>query len=485
MKKPFDLIILGAGPAGLAAFQTAGDCGLAVALVDENPQAGGRIYKGILAARAVGKPLSDTYGADGRWAAKAIDAVQTAADPTIFTGHTVVDVTRTAGEVWQVHLLADTGLKHLQARRILVATGAKERPFAFPGWTLPGVMTAGSIQTLMKDRNCLPDCPVVLAGSGPLLLLPATLFLEQGVNVSALLDTTPRSNVLRAARFLPGAMMSGATLWQGVSLLRRVTRAKLPLYRNVTQVAAHGTDVLGLVSFTARGTEHQISTPLLVTHLGIVPDTQLTRLVGCTHHWSPLLQAWAPDADGAGQTSHPSVSVAGDATGSNGALAARNAGHLAALDAACKLGAISTHKYDERARPLHADRRRSSRERRFLNHLFAPAPSLGRNLPDETLLCRCEEVSFGTLREMTRAGIRDFDQFKAVTRCGMGPCQGRICADMATLTLAEAAGIAPSKACQMKVRAPLKPIPLGAMAKGIDIGVTLPGDAFVYTSDRS
>ncbi|SEO35175.1 Thioredoxin reductase [Paracoccus alcaliphilus] len=468
----------------MAAFQTAGACGLDVALVDENARAGGRIYKGILSACAAGKPLSDTYGADGPWAAKAVDAVQTANDPAIFTGHTVIDVTRTPGDVWQVHLLAEPGLKHLKARRILVATGAKERPFAFPGWTLPGVMTAGAIQTLMKDSNCLPDCPVVLAGSGPLLLLLATQLLEQGVTVSALLDTTPSSNVLRAARFVPGAVMAGTTLWQGVNLLCRITRAKLPRYQNVTQVAAQGTDLLKAVTFTYRGTEHQISTPLLVTHLGIVPDTQLTRLLGCTHYWSPLLQAWAPDADKAGQTSHPDVSVAGDATGSNGALAARNAGHLAALDAACKLGAISTHDYHERAIPLLAFHRRSTRERRFLNHLFAPAPSHARTLPDDTLLCRCEEVSFGTLRAMTRAGIGDFDHFKAVSRCGMGLCQGRICADMATLALAEGAGIDPSKARQMTVRAPLKPIPLGALAKGIDISVALPGEGFVYTSDK-
>lgn len=481
MSTPLDLIILGAGPAGIAAYQTAKQCGLTLALVDENPHPGGRIYKGITRLRASRYPLNRLYGPEGTWAAKSIAEMQDADD--VLTGHTVIDLGQTDDDLREIYLLGKTGMKLLRARRILVATGAKERPFPFPGWTLQGVITAGAIQMLMKDNGCLPDCPVVLAGSGPLLLLLATQLAEQEVAISALLDTTPPCNVFRAAPYLPGAALAGSAVWQGLGLLRQLRRRNVRHIRGITSIEAYGTDRLTSVSFTVRGRQQRMDCAMLIIHQGIVPDTQLTRQLGCNHRWSHLLQGWVPEIDGVGQTSQDCVSVAGDVTGSNGALAARNSGQRAALDAACKLNAISPRDCRDRMKALHARQSRLDSERRFLNRLFAPGQHAWRSLPDTTVLCRCEEVSFGRLRDMARTGIGDFDHFKALTRCGMGPCQGRICADMAAMALAEEAGVDPDDVRQMRVRSPLKPVPLKVFAEGADIDEPLQDADFVYTRE--
>lgn len=481
MGSVFDLIIVGAGPAGLAAFQTAKSQGLNPAIVDESSSLGGRIYKGIM--HADGKNLYGIYGADAEWAVSTIAKLKVDGDG-VLTGHTVVNVSQLTNGSWEVTLLADTGMKYFQAPKILIATGAKERPIAFPGWTMPGVMTAGAVQTLMKDSYCVPEGPVALVGSGPLLLLLACQLLDSGVTVSALIDTTPRMNFLRAAPYLVRACGAGSTVWRGLELLRYL-RGKLPHYRDVSEFEAHGADHVSSVSFQSRGLRRHMHVPLLVTHTGIVPDIQLSRLLGCHHHWSTLLQAWVPTVDDTGQSSLPGVVIAGDATGCQGAITARLSGHLAALKVARNLDKLTADEYHALAAPYRAKRRRIEKERLFLNHLFAPRPPQWRSLPSNTLICRCEEVDFGTLREMFALGVSDFDHIKAVTRCGMGLCQGRTCAQLVASALAEFTGKTPSGPQQMKIRPPLKPMPFELVTKDVDLIEPSPGDDFVYTSDRS
>ena len=191
----YDLVVIGGGPAGLAAASLAARAGVQTVLFDENPGVGGQIYRGITAT-----PVSDrVILGDEYWAGAALAAEAQASGATIVNGATVwsLDPTRLVG----VSIAGQARL--IQARRVIIATGSLERPFPIPGWTLPGVMTAGAAQTALKAQGLVPAGRTVMAGSGPLLWLLAAQLLRAGARIEAILDTTPRVNWLRAALHLP------------------------------------------------------------------------------------------------------------------------------------------------------------------------------------------------------------------------------------------------------------------------------------------
>ena len=201
----------------------------------------------------------------------------------------------------------------------------------------------------------------------------------------------------------------------------------------------------------------------MLLHHGVVPDTQLSRLLRVEHEWSDAQLAWQPRIDPWGLTSLAGFRIAGDGAGIAGALAAQACGALAALGAAHELGRLSQADRDARAAPLRDALSRQRRIRPFLDALYRP-PEWISDPPDETIVCRCEEVSAGRLREMVALGCQGPNQTKFFSRCGMGPCQGRQCGLVVTQVLARALGRPPGEVGAYRIRAPLKPVPLSALA---------------------
>ena len=452
-----DLAIIGAGPAGMAAATEAAASGLSVAVIDEQPQAGGQIY------RNVGEPvLQDPHilGTDYYQGAALVRALQAA---------TITHIRNAS--VWEVSptgylCLTEAGVsRRLLFSRLLMAPGAQERPVPFPGWTTPGVMTCGSAQILLKSSGLTPAAPVVLAGSGPLLLLVACQLSRAGIPVAAVLDTTPTAHYWSALAELGGALRGWQQLLKGVRLLAELKRSGIPRLTAVNGLRAEaGEDgKIAKVCFRQGDRDQQLDCTTLLVHQGVVPNVQLSRALKLEHRWDALQQCWRPQLDAWGEGSLAGVFVAGDSAGIGGALAAEQQGRLAALQIAQQLNKLDTTLRDQRAAPIRKTIAQQLAIRPFLDRLYQPAGEFLRP-SDQTLVCRCEEVTAGEIRSIARQGCAGPNQAKAFSRAGMGPCQGRQCGLTVAQLMAEVQGVSVAEVGYYNIRMPVKPITLGELA---------------------
>jgi len=441
----YDLIVIGGGPAGLAAAATAARAGLATVLFDENPTVGGQIYRGITANPVRNHAiLGDDY-----WAGSALATEAKNSGALVVNGATVwsLDRTLTVG----VSIAGEARL--VSGKRIIIATGSLERPFPIPGWTLPGVMTAGGAQTVLKAQGLVPTGRTVLAGNGPLLWLLAAQILRAGGKIEAIVDTGTRRNWLRAAMFLPDFLLS-PYFKKGLALLREV-KAKALIIPG-TRIAAVGSDKLTEVDVDGR----RLPADLLLLHQGVVPNVNLAVAAGVPHRWNGRQLCFVPVLDGDFQSSVPGIAVAGDGAGIAGGTAAAERGRIAAI------AAVRALKPDARIADPQAARQRLQREemgRAFLDELYRPVAEL-RRPEGETIVCRCEEVTAAQIRETARMGCEGPNQMKSFLRCGMGPCQGRLCGLTVTELIADERGTTPDEVGYYRLRPPVKPITLGELA---------------------
>jgi NADPH-dependent 2,4-dienoyl-CoA reductase/sulfur reductase-like enzyme len=445
-----DLLIVGGGPAGLSAAIEASARGLSVLLLDENPAPGGRIWQALEARGA-----SD---ADDRAALAIIQDFRTCGAAFRF-GATVWAIEPGGQVFWS----ADGTAHVTTAARVLIATGTTERPLPIQGWTLPGVMTVGAAQIALKTGGLVPRGVTWIAGQGPLLLLYAVQALRAGGDIAGIIDLSDPARRWPALRRFPAALPAAADLAKGVVWRRAIAKAGVPWLR-AESLRADGDGALERIVLGTAGGSRLEAADTLLLHDGVIPSVQLTRALGCAHAWSEAQHCWCPVTDTWGATSVPPVLVAGDGAGIAGAKAAVLSGRIAALGAAQALGRIDTAARDAAAAPLRARYRRYVAMRPLLDALYAP---LVPKLDDATLVCRCEEVPAGEIRQAVRFGCLGLNQLKAYTRCGMGPCQGRMCAPVAAGVIAEARGVPVSEVEPLRPRFPTKPLRLGELV-GLD-----------------
>ena len=341
-----------------------------------------------------------------------------------------------------------------------MATGTPERPVPIPGWTLPGVMTVGAAQIALKTAGLVPSAARWMAGQGPPLLLYAVQALRAGGRFAGVLDLSRRRARWAVLRHLPRAASAASELRKGLLWRQEIKRAGVK-WISASEVRAEGDAALDRVRFRADGREHDELADLLLLHDGVIPSVHITRALGLAHVWDVAQRCWKPATDGWGVSSLPNLLVAGDGAGVGGALAAGFAGRLAALGAACALGRIDVVTRDAAAAPLRAARARHLALRPFLDALHVPRLAA---LDDATLVCRCEEVSAGQIRQAVRIGALGLNQLKAFTRCGMGPYQGRMCGATAAEVMAAARGVPVAQIEPLRTRFPTKPLTLGELA---------------------
>jgi len=456
VKNHYSLVIIGAGPAGLAAAVVAADHGLDVALLDEQNSPGGQIYR---AMESIPAERAELLGAEYQRGRDLVSA---------FRASTVDYFPNT--QVWSLNHKREIGLLHdntpamISADRVLLASGAMERPLPFPGWTLPGVMNAGAGQILMKAHGIVPADGVVLAGSGPLLLLLAWQYQKAGVKIKVVLDLTPMRNHLRALPHLPRALLAGHYLMKGMAYKKDLKQAGISTLHNVSELHANGKGQLESISFTHRGEKQTIETDLLLVHFGVIPHSHLSRAAGCEHGWDNSQQCWSPQRDDWGQSSIDGIQIAGDGAGIGGARTAEHAGRLAALQAVHALGLIDRWERDLLAQDDRKWMREELHIRPFLDAFFHIPGKLLSVPDDDTIVCRCEEVTAGEIRTAVADGHSDSNQVKFLTRCGMGPCQGRQCADAVAHIVAAAGGQSIDQGGHYRGRPPVTPLTLGQLA---------------------
>ncbi len=447
----YDVIIIGAGPAGLAAAATTASAGMTTLIVDENASSGGQIYRAITTT-----PVRDRaiLGEDYWHGIKLVDDAH-ASGATLLTGAIVWSLDRDLA----VGLSKDGKSRFITGRRVIIATGALERPFPIQGWTLPGVMTAGAAQTMLKASALVPSGRTVLAGTGPLLWLLAAQLVRAGSPPQVLLDTTLRNSWLKAAPHAPGFMLS--PLFAKGLALRRELSGTVRIVRGVVALRAEGEGRLQSVTYGTGGETCTIPADTLLLHQGIVPNTNLAMAAGVAHHWDERQLCWVPTLGADGATSIEGIGIAGDGAGIAGGWAAEEQGRLVGLAATCAL-APSIALGD--AQPIRQRLARHELGRTFLDTFFQPPRSMRIPADDATIVCRCEEVTAGDVRRAAQLGCEGPNQLKAFTRCGMGPCQGRLCGLTVTELIAETRDVPPSRVGHFRLRAPVKPISLSELA---------------------
>ncbi len=452
-----DLLVVGAGPAGMGAAVAARRHGIAVLVVDDQPAPGGQIWRAVetIAATPRGARLGAAYRAGAERAAT-FRACGADYEP--------------GSQLWQIEpgfraFLTRAGkARVVSAEAIILATGAQERPAPFPGWTLPGVLTVGAAQILLKTADAVPKKPVWIAGSGPLPLLYMTQLLAAGGQIAGFCDTTPAGRLSAALPHVPRTLSGLIDLGKGLAWRLALKRAGVRVVRHVTELVAEGEGKLQAFHYrTEDGRGETVPAEVLLVHEGVVPSIHAPLASGCAVEWHAGQQCWVPTLDAWGESSQAGIFVAGDGAGIGGARAAELRGQLAGLRAAVRLGGVSEAAAETEARPLRHRLRKALALRPFLDALFAPRSQIFAPA-DATVVCRCEEVTAADIRAWAVLGRPGANQLKAFTRAGMGPCQGRQCGYSVMQILAEAQQRPVGDIGFYRIRPPLKPVTLGELA---------------------
>jgi NADPH-dependent 2,4-dienoyl-CoA reductase/sulfur reductase-like enzyme len=393
----FDLVVVGAGPGGLAAAVTGAEAGMRVCLIDDNPAPGGQIWRS-------GYGLGKKSGAAGKWFAR-LEQRRIA----IRQGWRAVWGGRSSSGMRLLRVEKDGRCEDLACNSLVLATGARELFLPFPGWTLPGVYGAGGLQAFVKSGLELEGKRVVVAGTGPLLLAVAHGLRSAGARVLAVVEQAPAE---RLARFSLG-LLSGqpGKLTEGAAYAWRLRG--IPYYTGSWITHALGDGRLRAVRVAHGSRLREIETDMLAVGYHLVASTELAQLLGCAVDAGPQGTGNLVRVDEMQQTSLPGIYCVGEATGIGG------------VDKAIVEGRIAGHAAGgqmERARAWTAARDRQRRFVRLLDATFALRPELRGLAEDATTVCRCEDVAHDALK-----ACRSWREAKLHTRCGMGPCQGRIC----------------------------------------------------------
>jgi NADPH-dependent 2,4-dienoyl-CoA reductase/sulfur reductase-like enzyme len=452
-----EILVVGGGPAGLAAAIAARCAGAEVVLIDERSSLGGQYYKQLAADHGV--------PADGqhRQGARLIqDALRLGVEVRLGT------------TVWGAFLPnelvagANGTIVRFQPQRLILATGAYERAVPIPGWTLPGVMTTGAAQTLWRTARRLPGRRVLIAGNGPLNLQLASELLSGGVKPVAVVEAAAPfarkpAALLRMATASPRLVTEGLRHWARLlkagaplihgSVIRRIDSGAGGLNVNLARIDGGGETTFRDLDAVCLG-------------YGFEPSNELLRALDAQHEFDAPHGYLVPRRDRDGRTSVRTIFAVGDCTGLGGAAAALAEGTIAGASAAADLG----HRIA--AGELAKAHLALARQRRFqsaLWQLFA-APRFSLELADrETILCRCEEVSVGAVESAFAEGYMTTGDVKRRTRAGMGRCQGRYCGPILDALIAERAGREQDEYSGFAPRAPVRPFAIEDLLAG-DVG---------------
>lgn len=451
----FDMIkpvIVGAGPAGIRAAQTLVSHGLRPTVLDESPSWGGQIYR--QPSVHFKRTKKELYGFEAGRADSVHQAMAEILDRVDYHPDTLV---------WnaqdnQLDTLSSGKTSVSSYSHLILATGATDRVLPFEGWTLPGVYSLGAAQIALKAQGNSIGDRVVLMGTGPLLYLVAYQYVRAGANVVAVLDTSKRKSQVAAT----GSMLSlPSVLLKGVYYIAWLRAHGVPLFEGINPIRASGHErVTGIVWEDDRG-NHEISCDAIGFGYALRSETQLADILGCRFSFDRLQRAHLPERDECGRSSIDGVYLAGDGAGIMGADAAEKAGELVALTLISDAQPSLIQEKDRtRMKELQSELSRIKRFRLGLEQAFPFPQNWANQTPDDLMICRCEEISAGQIRQAVQVnGAIEINRVKALTRVGMGRCQSRMCAAAAAEIIADCAGIDISEVGRLRGQPPIKPIP--------------------------
>ena len=444
-------VVVGAGPAGVRAAQALVAHGLRPVLIDEAGRAGGQVYRRPPANFE--RSPKTLYGFEAARATAlhaAVDGLQERID---YRPDSLVWNAQ-GGQLDVLHGPTRT-TRSVSYRQLIVATGATDRVLPVPGWTLPGVYTLGGAQVALKFQGCAIGRRVVFMGTGPLLYLVACQYAKAGVEVAAVLDTARFADQFAA---VPAMLSQPAVFLKGLYYVAWLRAHGVALHGGVRPLRVLGDARVSAVAWHENGREHTLECDAVGFGYALRSETQLADLLGCRFAFAPLHRAHLPERDAAGRSSVAGVYLAGDGAGIMGADAAEWAGERAALallaDHGVKVDATRAQALERKLDKLTVFRAGMERAFPFPQDWAARAP-------DELVVCRCENVTAGELRHTVRAsGADEMNRLKALSRVGMGRCQGRMCGVAAAEILAHATGQPLQQVGRLRGQSPIKPIPI-------------------------
>lgn len=471
------LLIIGGGPAGMSAAIEAARAGLTCTLIDEAPRLGGQIHRQIPEAFSLrdASALGKDYR---RGEALRAELREHSERVTILPRTTVAGISLDREIMWAREKTAGT----IRADHLILATGAYERSVPFPGWTLPGVMTAGGAQRLVKTMRVRPGRRAVVAGTGPLLLVVANQLRTVDTEVVAVLEAGRHP---WWPRFLATAWGEWSLLKDAFEYWRGLRGAGIPLRFNHTVFEAHGDSKIEAVTYgpidpatwsPIRAHARKVEADLLVVGFGLVPNVELTELAGCRHQCVHDVGGWVPVRNARMETTVPGVFAAGDGAGVRGALVAIAEGRIAGITAAEQAGLLRPAEADRRRAPSVGRLKSLLGVRAVLDEMSRIRPGLSELATPGTIVCRCEEVALAEVQAALEHGACDLQAVKLFTRLGMGSCQGRNCAPAMGPYICRATGRTPEQVGRINPRLPVKPVPFMALA-GMTESVEVAGNS--------
>ncbi|OIQ82254.1 hydrogen cyanide synthase subunit HcnB [mine drainage metagenome] len=454
------VVVVGAGPAGLAATTELVNAGAKVLLIDAGERHGGQYWR-----HNAGSPFANKH-----------EEMRIVAHPNVdYLAKTNVWAATYCEGVSTLHLLTDRKeMREVNTRALVLATGAYDRSLPFPGWDLPGVMTAGGVQALLKGQKTLAGKKFVVAGTGPLLLPVAVGLIMAGAQVQAIVEAslpTAWSTKLRALIYSRNKLRDFGTFQ------KIIFKAKVKVHYGSAIIAAHGSDGVERVTMTKidrkfrikPNSKIDIDCDVLAVGWGFTPDLSLATALGCNTRIEPRDSSLVVEVDDHQATSLPGVYAAGEVTGVGGSTLALAEGRIAAINLMLASGQPGSSTDNATLKKLSEERKKHQIFANALLEIYRVADGWTTWQADSTILCRCEEVSVGDLRKaIVELGVTDSKSAKSLTRIGMGMCQGRMCGQAVTEFVA--------KECNRKVtlkdlqggakRPVITPIPLGLFAEG-------------------
>lgn len=455
-----DLLVLGAGPAGLSAARIAANAGATVLVIDERPQSGGQFFKPLAPSHTLhGKAPQQWRDGEKLLTAAQAAGVEILQQATVWAAFSAQEI----GVIWRDQSLL------IHPKQLIIATGAYERSVPFPGWTLPGVMTTGAGQTLAKAYRVIPGENVVVSGNGPLNLQFAAELVASEGKVVEVLERAAKPGIRLLRQILTMSKLAPELLLKGQHYLAVLKKNRVPVSWGYEVIAAHGQERLERITVMRvdetgqriPGSSREIPCDVLCLGHGFIPATDLARSLGCelqlatTPFSTPLIKT---DEDGA--TSLPGVYVVGDGARLGGSQIAQTRGQLAGYRALSALGKTVS---DSDIRQLKKQLARATSFQQALWQVYQAPPVSLQTQPDDTVICRCENITLGSLRSAIRQGIDTPAALKRNLRAGMGLCQGRTCAGMVAQLVSEMTGRHPHTAGFYAPRFPVRPVPIAAL----------------------
>ena len=455
--KSYDVVIIGAGPAGLTVVNRLRHSALSIALLDEAHSLGGQIYKNI--EQNIHLQNKELLGKDYYEGHELIEN---------FYQHHKIDYIKNV-IVWGInkekHIFYADGTQSfkIHAKKIVIAVGAYERPYPIKGWELPGVMTASAAQIMLKNSQILVD-DAIFIGTGPLMYYILDQYLKAGASIQAFIDTNPFVNFMRAMKELRSALCNLPLLFKGMSFFKTMKHYKLKQYKYAHSIILSGNNRVEKVTFFIGKKQHHLNSHQVFLHQGLIPNINLQLQIGCNKVYSSLQKCWNIAVNDFGQTSVADVFCIGDGQELKGLPSTLKQAELCALKLQYQFHTIDNTTFENHYKVFKKAFIKANSIRAFLDLLYQPKNCYEYSLDDHAIICRCENQSLKNIKESINNGALSADKIKAFTRSSMGMCQGRFCALTISQLLQDEYGVQQKEALHHRPRIPIKPISLQELA---------------------